>query len=125
MRNKEEIKFNTEPLKLDKFKVKKGNTEVWSDGFNVKTILYKSITGRGITGLIITKSIEEASHWLAEEDEDAINYQGVKAGNLYSIEYDDTEQEYYIVDEMGSHSMIYLAHEGSFVTVVEDQHYKE
>lgn len=63
----------------------------------------------------ITEDFDKATHWLAEYDEDIIEYDGVIVGKLYPVSYDEQEEEYYVEDENGDLSMIWLMHEGKFV----------
>lgn len=68
--------------------------------------------------MIKTDNIEEATHWTPTEDEGAYwDWTHVTIGNEYELKYDDSEQEYYIVNDEGIMSLIFLCHNGEFVII--------
>ena len=73
----------------------------------------------------ITDEIGIATHWLAKQtsyyDSDAREYclKVVKIGKFYPLIYDEKEDEYWIQDEEGNFSMIWLCHNGDFVIMQE------
>ncbi|MGM7720624.1 hypothetical protein [uncultured Metabacillus sp.] len=62
----------------------------------------------------ITDDITKASHWLAKVDENN-HLSDVRVGVFYPLEYDQIEDEYFIVDDKGVASLIFLGHEGDYV----------
>lgn len=117
MSDKEKYKICTEPLDIDGISLQesKEDLEIWYDCINLGTLIFKSVADKGKMGLILANDIKEATHWLAEEDKDAPEYSNVIADSLYEIAYDEKEEEYYVIDEEGLRSMIYLAHKGMLV----------
>lgn len=63
----------------------------------------------------VTDDFDKATHWLAEKDDSVDHYNDVLIGKFYPVLYEQHEDEYYVVDEKGFQSMIYMVHEGKFV----------
>ena len=62
----------------------------------------------------ITNNIEEATHWIAKEDENN-EFSNVTVGNLYLLLWDEKEYGHHIVDDEGIFSLIFLVHNGDYV----------
>lgn len=66
----------------------------------------------------LTNNIEEATHWLSLFDSDSPVRDSViphKTYELYKLKDDIGFKEYFILDENGNFSMIYLCHKGVYV----------
>jgi hypothetical protein len=70
---------------------------------------------------IITNNIEEATHWLAYEDDKSIIQDIITPKKKYKLEYikDIFGYDYYIKDDEGNYSMAYMIHKGDFVSVIQ------
>lgn len=62
---------------------------------------------------LVVENIEDATHWLAKED---VNNEvaSVTPGKHYPVLLDDKE-EYHILNDEGTHSLIFLVHSGDYL----------
>lgn len=60
------------------------------------------------------KDFSEATHWVAMNDENS-DVNGVTVGKAYEIRRNEMEQEYYIIDDRGLASLIFLASNGKLI----------
>jgi hypothetical protein len=56
-------------------------------------------------------NLEEATHWIPERDENNL-MSNVTVGQPYKIYFDQEEQEYFVIDNEGLRSLVFLAHNG-------------
>jgi hypothetical protein len=63
---------------------------------------------------IRVENFEEATNWVATEDENN-EYSGVTVGRAYALNWDNSSEEYYIIDDRGLKSLIFLAHNGDLI----------
>ncbi len=64
----------------------------------------------------VVRNIEDATHWLACEDCNA-ELSCVTPDCLYSVCFDQQEQQYYVIDNDGYRSFVDLCHKGEYVTL--------
>ncbi len=64
----------------------------------------------------VVRCVEDATHWLACEDCCA-DVPCVTPNRLYSVCYDQKEQQYYVVDNDGCRSFVDLCHKGEYVVL--------
>jgi len=62
----------------------------------------------------VTQDINEATHWLAKEDEEI---EGITPYTLYALVYHKYEDEVYLIDDSGKLGVEYLMHKGDYVVL--------
>lgn len=67
----------------------------------------------------IITDFDNATHWIPKQDSSIDGYSDVIIGKYYPIILDKEEDEYFIIDEKGIYSMIYLVHNGICVIIDE------
>ena len=95
----------------------KGSAEHVLDAFKLPVVA-KDKNNRlievGEKRYIVTDDIDEATHWIAREDEknDVLD---VTIGKAYQLIFDENENEHHIIDDFGDSSLIYIVHKGDYV----------
>jgi hypothetical protein len=65
---------------------------------------------------IRVENFEDATHWVATEDENN-GYSRVTVGIAYALNWDNSNEEHYIIDDRGLKSLIFLAHNGDLIKI--------
>lgn len=66
-----------------------------------------------------TDNINQATHWLAYED-DREHLSQVTAGRFYPLIWDENEGEHHIEDDRGKLSLVFLTHKGDYIFFLRD-----
>jgi hypothetical protein len=81
--------------------------------------MYNFILKRKL-GYFIVDDINEATHWLAYEDDKSIIKENITPQRKYELEYikDVFGYDFFIKNDKGQYSMAYMVHKGDFIKVL-------